>query len=176
MAGCNPFEALDDFLEEGLDLPVRGKDGEVRTYHIADPSAEAGVKIERITSYAARLAAGGTRPGAKVLDDDEEIDLYKLCLGDAYGRLMAEVSWSMFKHVSLTTMFWVTTDRDTALEYWRTRQHPGKAPRNRAERRQGRPDTSESAGASMTRSPASTSGTRAGSRRRSGRGRGRSGT
>ncbi|MGY4967505.1 DUF7426 family protein [Streptomyces sp. 900105245] len=167
------FEALDDFLDEGLDLPVRGKDGTVRTYHIADPSAEAGLKIERITSFAARLAAGGSAPQGKVLDDQEEIDLYRLCLGDSYGELMADLSWAMFKHVSLTAMFWVTTDRDTALQHWRTRQHPGKAPRNRAERRLELRDSSASAAANGTRSPASTSGTRAASRPRSRGKRGR---
>lgn len=167
------FEALEDFLDEGIDLPITGKDGETRTYHIADPSAEAGIKIERITSLAARLAAGGKVPQAQVLDDEEELDLYRLCLGDAYEALRTDLSWPMFKHVSLTCMFWVTTDRDTAIEFWKTRQHPGKAPRNRAERRQGRPALSASGEANTTRSPDSTSGTRAGSRRRGGRGRAR---
>jgi hypothetical protein len=171
--GTNDFEALDDFLDEGLDLPVRGKDGTVRIYHIADPSAEAGIKIERITSYAARLAAGGAAPQGKILDDDEELDLYRLCLGETYERLRTDVSWSMFKHVSLTVMFWVTTDRDTALQYWRTRQHPGKAPRNRQERRQASRDSSASATANGTPSPASTSGTRAASPRRNKGARGR---
>ncbi|MFF9312143.1 hypothetical protein ACF1BS_14655 [Streptomyces sp. NPDC014748] len=160
------FEALDDFLDEGLTLPVRGKDGKIRTYHIADPSAEAGLRIERITSLAARLAAGGTAPKSEVLSDDEELDLYRLCLGDSYEKLLAETSWAMFKHVSLTVMFWVTTDRQTALQFWRTREHPGKAPKNRAERRLASRGSSASAAASTTPSPASTSGTRAASPRR----------
>lgn len=175
MAGSKTFEALDDFLSDGLDLPVKGEDGVVREYHIADPSAEAGIKIERITSLAARLASGGTAPETPVLDDDEELDLYKLCLGDAYEKLKTETSWSMFKHVSLTVMFWITTDEDTALEYWRTGDAPGKAARNRAERRQMSRGSSAKAAANATRSPDSTSGTRAGSqhRNRGGRGRGR---
>ncbi|WP_416975664.1 hypothetical protein [Streptomyces sp. 4F14] len=172
MAG-GTFEALDAFLSDGLTLPVRGADGVVREYYIADPSAEAGIKIERITSLAARLAAGGAAPERPVLDDDEELDLYKLCLGDAYGRLRAETSWSVFKHVSLTVMLWITSDEDTALEYWRTGEAPGKAARNRAERRQMSRGSSDKAAANGTRSPASTSGTRAASRRRSKAGRGR---
>ncbi|MET9138908.1 DUF7426 family protein [Streptomyces parvulus] len=169
------FEALDDFLSDGLTLPVTGADGVTREYHIPDPTAEAGIRIERITSLAARLAAGGSAPERETVDDEQEQDLYRLCLGDAYDKLKAETSWSMFKHVALTTMFWITTDEDTALEYWRTGQAPGKAARNRAERRQMSHGSSAKAAANGTPSPASTSGTRAGSqhRGRGGRGRGR---
>ncbi|MFJ3021489.1 hypothetical protein ACIPH4_11125 [Streptomyces tendae] len=173
MAGT--FEALDDFLSDGLTLPVTGQDGVTREYHIPDPSAEAGIKIERITSLAARLASGGAAPEKQILDDDEELDLYRLCLGGAYDRLKTETSWSMFKHVALTAMFWITTDEDTALEYWRTGEAPGKAARNRAERRAQSRGSSAKGAASGTPSPASTSGTRAASQRRSkgSRGRGR---
>ena len=167
------FEALDDFLSDGLTLPVKGEDGVVREYHIPDPSAEAGIKIERITSLAARLAAGGTAPNTAVLDDEEELDLYRLCLGPVYDKLRAETSLSMFKHVSLTVMFWVTTDEDTALQFWKTGEAPGKAARNRAERRQMSRASSAKGAANGTPSPASTSGTRAGSQRRSRGGRGR---
>ena len=172
MAGST-FEALDDFLSDGLDLPVRGKDGVVRAYHIADPSAEAGIKIERITSLAARLAAGGKAPEGQVLNDEEELDLYKLCLGDSYDRLLADVKWSMFKHVALTVMFWITTDEDTARQYWATGEAPGKAGRNRAERRQMSRGSSAKGAANGTPSQASTSGTRAASQQRSRGGRGR---
>jgi hypothetical protein len=161
------FKALDDFLDGGLDLPVKGKDGVTRVYHIADPPAEDGVRIERISSLALRLAAGAA-PGTKALDDEEETDLYRLCLGDTYERLLAEVRWATFKHVALTAMFWITADRETALLYWNTQQRPGKvqAPKNREERRQASRGSSASAGASTTPSLASTSGTRAASRRR----------
>ena len=171
MAGT--FEALDDFLSDGLTLPVTGKDGVTREYHIPDPSAEAGIRIERITSFAARLAAGGAVPDQQVLDDEEELDLYRLCLGDAYDSLRADLSWSMFKHVALTCMFWITADEDTALEYWRTGEAPGKAGRNRAERRQLQRGSSAKDAGSGTRSPASTSGTKAEPRPRKRGGRGR---
>ncbi|GFH36638.1 DUF7426 family protein [Streptomyces pacificus] len=163
MAG---FEALDAFLDDYLDLPVPGKDGQVRTYRIEDPAAEDGIRIERITSLAARLAAGGEAPAnAEVLDDEEELDLYRLCLGDAYQPLITEVKWSAFKHVALTAMFWVTTDKDTAEEFWKSGQHPGKAP-NRATRRQAKRASSASDGANSTKRQASTSGTKAGSKAR----------
>lgn len=171
MAAGN-FEALDDFLDDGITLPVRGKDDVVREYHIADPSAEAGLRIDRITTLAARLAAGRAAPDLPVLDDDEEKDLYRLCLGDAYPQLKTDLSWSMFKHVALTVMFWITADEETALEYWRTGETPGKAGRNRAERRQTSRASSAKAAANGTRKQASTSGTRAASQRRSKAGRG----
>ncbi|HLS39217.1 MAG TPA: hypothetical protein VK038_00455, partial [Ornithinicoccus sp.] len=69
------FEALDSFLDDYLELPVRGRDGETRIYRIEDPPAEDGLRIERITTLAARLAAGGKRPETPVLDDEEEKDL-----------------------------------------------------------------------------------------------------
>ncbi|MBK3631559.1 hypothetical protein JHN52_01005 [Streptomyces sp. MBT97] len=167
------FQALDDFLSDGLTLPVTGRDGVTREYQIPDPSAEAGIKIERITTLAARLATGGSVPDTPVLDDDEEQDLYRLCLGDAYERLRAETSWSMFKHVALTCMLWITADEETALEYWATGEAPGKAARNRAERRQMSRASSAKGAANATPSQASTSGTRAASPRRSRGGHGR---
>ncbi|WP_042170339.1 hypothetical protein [Streptomyces sp. NBRC 110035] len=177
MAG-EPFEALDQFLDDFLELPVKGKDGELRVYRIEDPSAEDGIRIERITTLAARLAAGEKRPTVEVLDDEEERDLYRMCLGAAYDEMLADgVGWSRFKHVALTSMFWVISDKETAEEFWKTGQQPGgKAPNREARRAQAKHATSGSAGASTTRSPSSSSGTKAGSRRRRGRGQGRSQT
>ncbi|MEU2443563.1 hypothetical protein ABZ588_08585 [Streptomyces althioticus] len=168
----NQFEALDDFLDDYLELPVRIRGGEVRVYRIEDPPAEDGIRIERVTTLAARLAAGQKAPDAPVLDDDEERDLYRLCLGDTYDEMLDDgVGWAQFKHVAMTAMFWVIADKETAAEFWRTGQQPGKAG-NRADRRaQARRSTSASGGASTTPQPGSTSGTRAGSRPRGRRGR-----
>ncbi|MEU6222237.1 hypothetical protein [Streptomyces sp. NPDC047042] len=167
MAGGETFEALDAFLEDYLDLPVKGADGEVRVYRIEDPSAEDGIRIERVTALAARLKAGGKAPDTPVLDDQEERDLFRMCLGAAYDQLLADgVKWAAFKHVALTAMFWVVSDKETAREFWRTGQQSGKAANRAARRAQAKPGTSESAAANLTRSQASTSGTRAGSRRR----------
>ncbi|MGW1267529.1 DUF7426 family protein [Streptomyces sp. NPDC002491] len=169
MAG-ETFEELEAFLDDYLELPLRGRDGEVRVYRIEDPSAEDGIRIERISTLAARLAAGGTAPQAEVLDDQAELDLFRMCLGDTYDDLIRDLRWGPFKHVALTAMFWIITDKSTAHEFWRTGQRPGKAP-NRAARRQAKREPSASDAANTTKPPASTSGTRAGSRRRGGRGR-----
>lgn len=161
MAG--QFAALDAFLDDALELPVVGKDGVERTYRIEDPAAEDGLKIERITSLAARLYAGGEAPAKETLDDDEEIDLFRMCLGSAYDQLSADLSWSRFKHVALTAMMWITADLETAEQYWASGIAPGKAP-NRSARRQAARGSSAKAAASTTRKRASTSGTRAASK------------
>ncbi|WEH40802.1 hypothetical protein [Streptomyces sp. AM 2-1-1] len=163
MAG---FEALDAFLDDHLELPVEGRDGTTRTYRIEDPSAEDGLKVEKITTLAARLVAGGAAPTDSGLDDQEEIDLYRLCLGDTYEVLAAEVSWSRFKHAALTAMMWITADRETAEQYWASGAGLGKAPNRAARRQQAGRGSSAKAAATTTRKRASTSGTKAASRPR----------
>ncbi|MGK3093782.1 hypothetical protein ACG93S_28760 [Streptomyces sp. WAC01490] len=158
------FAALGDFLDDALELPVKGEDGETRTYRITGPNARDGLRIERITTLAARLAAGGEAPTAPVLDDAEELDLYRMCLGTTYEPLLDEVSWAAFRHVALTAMMWITADRETAAAYWATGNAPGKA-LNRAERRSAPRASSAKGAASTTRTQGSTSGTRAGSRK-----------
>ncbi|MER7697041.1 hypothetical protein [Streptomyces sp. NPDC096095] len=164
------FAALGDFLDDALELPVIGRDGETRTYRIEDPSAEDGLRIERITTLAARLAAGGSAIDAPALDDQEELDLYRMCLGDTYEELRTDLSWARFRHVALTAMMWITADRETAAAYWATGAAPGKA--NRAERRSAKHGSSAKGAASTTKRPGSTSGTRAGSPPRKGKGKG----
>ncbi|QKN87542.1 tail assembly chaperone [Streptomyces phage HFrancette] len=158
------FGALDDYLDDYLELPVTGRDGVERVYRIEDPPAEDGIRIERITTLAARLVAGGSRADTQQLDDEQELDLYRMCLGDAYDQLRADLSWGRFKHVALTAMMWITADRETAESYWATGNVPGKAP-NRAAKRSASRASSAKAAASTTRKPASTSGTRAASPR-----------
>ncbi|MFD6416008.1 hypothetical protein [Streptomyces sp. NPDC060194] len=151
------FKALDAFLDDYLELPVQGSDGTTRVYRIEDPSAEDGIRVERIMSLSAQIAAGGeVSQDTKILDDKQEMDLYRMCLGAAYEPLKAEVSWGRFKHAALTAMFWITTDLETAQKFWTTGQTG-----NREARRQAKRASSASAAASTTRSRASTSGTKA---------------
>lgn len=170
---ASTFEALDDFLDDWLDLPVKGSDGVQRTYRIPSPPAEDGLRVERITTMAARMMATGKEPDAQALDDDEELDLYRMCLGDdVYEAMRTEVPWSRFKLAGLTAMYWITADRETAHAYWAAGGDPSLLAPNRAQRRQQNRGSSGSGAANTTQSRGSTSGTRAGSRR-SGRGRDR---
>lgn len=159
------FEALDDFLDDYLELPVRGRDGEVRTYRIASPPAEDGLRVEKITRAAARMLQDGTEPDAESLSDAEERDLYRMLLGDVHDQLLADTDWSRFKHAALTAMFWVTADCETAQKYWASGGDPSRVAPNRAARRQQTRANSASAAASTTRSRGSTNGTRAASPR-----------
>jgi len=153
------FAALDELLDEALELPVGEK-----VYRIPSPPAEDGLRIERITTLAARIVAGGADPETEALDDQEELDLYRLCLGPVYDELREDgVSWAVFRHVALTAMFWITADRETAEAYWSSGGDPSRVAPNRAARR--RQGSSGSAAGSTTRSRGSTSGTKAASRR-----------
>lgn len=159
------FEALDDFLDDALELPVLGRDGTVRTYRIPSPPAEDGLRVEAITRAAARMVQDGVEPDTKSLSDDEERSLYRMILGDVHDELLVATDWSRFKHAALTAMFWITADRETAQKYWASGGDPSQLAPNRAARRQAARGSSESAAASTTRSRGSTSGTRAASPR-----------
>jgi hypothetical protein len=164
------FEALDDFLDDWLELPVLCTDGQTRTFRIPSPPAEDGLRVDQLTMAAARLALGGAPADQEVLNDDEERDLFKLVLGPVHEEIAPHLSWSRYRHVAMTAMVWITSNRENAAAYWAT----GKvsAP-NRAARRSQPSVSSVSAAANGTRSRGSTSGTRADSPRAgSGKGKG----
>lgn len=166
------FEALGDFLDDYLELPVRRKDGQTRPFRIPSPPAEDGLRVEEITKAAARLYLNGSAPDEEFLDDEEEKNLYRLVLGPVHDEILADVNWTRFRHVALTAMVWILNDRDSAALYWAAGGDPSLFAPNRAARRQQRSAPSASAAASTTRSRGSTSGTRAGSRRRGRKGGG----
>ncbi|AQS70840.1 hypothetical protein [Streptomyces pactum] len=169
------FEALEDFLDDYLKLPVLCKDGQTRVFSIPSPPAEDGLRVDTITKAAAKLFLDGTEPDQEVLDDAEERDLFRLVLGDVHDDMLAQVKWSRFRHAAMTAMVWVLNDRDTAAKFWGSGGDPSLLAPNRAGRRQQRSAPSASAAANTTRSRGSTSGTRAGSRQRRRRGNGASG-
>lgn len=160
------FEALGEFLDDYLKLPVRGDDGEMRTYRIPSPSALDGLRVEQITTAAAKLFLNGTEPDKELLNDDKEKDLFRLVLGPVHDEIAADLSWTRFRHVALTAMVWILNDRNTAATYWSGGGDPSLLAPNREARRQQRSAPSASAAASTTRSRGSTSGTKAGSPRR----------
>ncbi|WP_129308000.1 hypothetical protein [Streptomyces sp. L2] len=168
------FEALGDFLDDYLELPVRCEDGQMRTFRIPSPPAKVGLRVDQITKTAAQVFLGGTDVDTAVLDDDEEKDLFRLVLGPVHDEIAAHLGWTRFRHVALTAMVWILNDRDAAAKFWAGRDPSLLAP-NRAARRQRNSQRSESAAANTTRSRGSTSGTKAGGQRRrkpGGKGRG----
>ncbi|MDT0306131.1 hypothetical protein RM780_04030 [Streptomyces sp. DSM 44917] len=149
------FGALDELFDEALDLPVKG-----RVYHIPSPPAEDGLRVQRITTLAARLLDGGEAVDTTLLDDAEELDLLRLCLGPVYDEMLADgVEWVWLRHAGLTAMFWIINGLAAAEDYWKAARDPSRLAPNRAARRTAK--KSGSAAAKSTRSRGSTSGTSA---------------
>lgn len=144
------FEALEELLDQNIELPVCGK-----TYSIPSPTAKDGLRVEQITNLAIRAAAGGdVTTEAEALNDDEERDLFQLCLGAVYDEMIADgVPWVWLRHAGLTAMVWISSGLQAAERYWASAGNPETEAPNRAARRSG------SAAASKTRSRGSSSGT-----------------
>ncbi|MET7933495.1 hypothetical protein [Streptomyces sp. NPDC005322] len=147
------FEALDELFDDTLTLPFGDTE-----YVIPSPPAEDGLRVQRITSLAARLQAGGEAINTELLDDDEERDLLELCLGPVLGEMLSDgISWSRARHAGLTAMFWIVSGPEIAEKYWKTGGDPSlMAPPNRETRRAKK---SGSGAASTTKRRGSTSGT-----------------
>lgn len=155
------FEALDELLDEFIELPVPvgdGDDRKIKTYRIDTPSARDGLMIERITNAAVQIANGGENINVEMLDDEEERELYQMLLGDTFGKMLDDgVKWAWMRHVSLTVLMWVSSGLDTAEKYWKAAGDPERLAPNREARRS--KQQGSSAAAKSTRSRGSTSGT-----------------
>lgn len=152
------FESLNELLDETIDLPIMGK-----VYKVQSPSSRDGLKVEKITNIAIAMANGGKNIDTQVLDDDEERDLFRLCLGDTYQELLEDgVPWVWLRHAALTAMMWISTGMTAAEKYWASAGNPETQAPNRAARR-----ATGSAAVNSTQKRGSTSGTnrRQGTRR-----------
>lgn len=107
------FKDLNDFFDDGLELPIAGK-----LYKIAAPSAETGLYCQRLAEAGVAAANGRDVPEAE-LDDVRELELYQRVLGPTYDELIADgVSWPRIKHVAITTFMWVAGNEQAAQTYW----------------------------------------------------------
>lgn len=162
---------LADWLEESWPVPYKG-----RTYLVAAPSAELGLRIEALMAAGeaaeraqrmarAAVAAGKTPPNARplpakyrrLLDDEAEREMYRDVLGPAWDELVeAEMPWPLLKQVAIGAMLRWHMGEDAANAHLRSLV--GKAPgANRASRRA---TSKTTAAASTTKPRASGSGTR----------------
>lgn len=153
------FEALDELLDEAIELPVPSdKHPGRKVYRIESPNAKDGLQIEKITNIAVHLANGGENIDTEMLDDDEERDLYQMLLGHVYAEMLADgVKWVWLRHASLTVLMWVSSGLNTAETFWKAAGDPERLAPNRATRRSKQQDGS--AAETSTRGRASTSGT-----------------
>lgn len=153
MAGS--FKILEEFEDDALTLPVRLPDGKVREFRIPSPSAEDGLRVQKLMEQSARLADSGAPLDAEVLDDAGELDLFRTALGDAYEGLMSTgLTWTRVRHVAMTAVMWITVGLQEAEAYWEADGDPSRRAPNRAARR-----AASSAAASKTQKRGSSSGT-----------------
>ncbi|RLL66996.1 hypothetical protein [Streptomyces sp. Z26] len=163
------FEAVEEVLDDTLTLPVRGQDGTTREFTFDAPDAETGLRVQLIMEHATRVVVAGEAPeDSTVLDDAAEEDMYRLALGDQYDPLREHCDWSRFKHASMTVVFWIIADGETAESFWSSGGDPSQAAPNRAARRAAT-RASASGSAKSTRKRGSTSGTKAAPRARKGK-------
>lgn len=144
------FDSLNELLDETIDLPILGK-----VYKIQSPSSKDGLKVEKITNIAIQMANGGKNVNTEVLNDDEERDLFQLCLGATYQELLEDgVPWVWLRHAALTAMMWISTGMSAAEKYWASAGNPETQAPNRAARR-----ATGSAAVNSTKRRGSTNGT-----------------
>lgn len=112
------FRDLDEFFDDTLHLPIKGK-----TYVVQSPSAKVGLMVQGMMAVAADARAGrDVDPDdlqALKLDDDEERDFSRQLLGDAYDQLLGDkVGWHRVQHVTQTVIFWIVRGKEFAEAYW----------------------------------------------------------
>lgn len=146
------FPEIDEYLAPDLVLPYRGK-----KYVIPSPPGRVGLRIQAVWSLGLAVIAGAEKPTEQaktnaVLDEGEEFDLYKDCLGPAHDQMLDDgVPLPAIKHCAITALFDIVHGRKAAENYWNSPQ--GKATTARA-------TSSRTGGGSTTRKRGSTSGTR----------------
>jgi hypothetical protein len=176
------FGDLDDYLDPGLKLTVRGK-----VYTLPLPSAELGIWCRRIALMAGEagaastdeeLAEATTRARVRAaelppLPGAERLEFEQLLLGEVHAEMMRDaIPDPYIQFCAQTAYVWIVGGEDQAERYWTSGGHPEvRGPVNRASRRAAARKTSTDA-ASTTPTPASTSGTSS-PKRSSGSGRGR---
>lgn len=151
------FKALDERLAGAcLDLPIDGK-----TYRISEPNAETGLRLQAVVSLGVSAAAkrDPRATDLALLNDDQEIDLYRDALGTAYDEMRADgLDWPRFRLAGMTAVLYWGASEDAAQAFWEAKGK-AEAPANREERRTASKGSRSTAAASKTRRRASSSGT-----------------
>lgn len=119
------FKNLDE--HPTLRLPIKGK-----TYVVPSPDARTGLWVQAMVATTAAARAGVTPDQGDVdlvLDDDEELDLYKRVLGTAHQQLLDDgVPWHTLRKAGVTAFFWIAYGDDVAERYWNGGTPAPKAP------------------------------------------------
>lgn len=149
------FEELDDFLDDSLTLPINGRD-----YVIPAVPGKDGLWAQRVLEEVERAKKDGDADAGRLDDGDERL-LYQRMLGPVFDEMLDDgVTWQRISHAAMTVFFWTTSSRETAEKYWKSGGDPERLRSAGSTPRQGSRRASAAAG-STTRSPGSTSGTKA---------------
>lgn len=121
---ASTFPDLDDFFDDSLKLPIKGK-----VYTVKPPSDKVGLYVQRLMEAGAKVASGelpDIDAPKLVLDDDEEKDLYTLiCGAEVLAELEADgVSWPKRQLFANTVFIWVGMGEQAALAYWQASGDP----------------------------------------------------
>lgn len=184
------FDEIDQYLNPGLELTVRGK-----VYTVPLPSAALGLWCRRMAQSAGEvtaatsdeeLRAAGERAVARAknlptLPGGKDVTFEERMLGDTYAEMIADdVPDPYVLFCAQTAYIWIIGGEVAAERYWTSGGRPearGPVPNRADRRRAARAGATSTAAADATPSPASTSGTTSrrpsGQRRRGSRSRGR---
>lgn len=122
------FEDLDEFFDPTLPLPIGGK-----TYTIPSPSADVGIRCQRMFSLMRRAAQGHTLTADEAaslrFDDEDERTWHRTLLGPIYDELVADdVPWAKIQRVSSTAFTWITQGKSAAEAVWTANRPEAPAP------------------------------------------------
>lgn len=120
-----------------IDLPIRGK-----MYTVQSPSYDVGMMLTELSAAGAhaRALADAGKPVPDdlldkiVLDDVAEQGYYEVVLGDALDQMKADgLPIEAIKLAALTTVVWVTQDREAAEDFFNSggRPRPTRKPADR---------------------------------------------
>jgi hypothetical protein len=115
---ASQFQDLAEILDPFLPLPIRGK-----TYRIASPDVNTGLRAQATVAIAAKVRAGQDVDAADIaalkLDDAEELEFTRSMLGEAFDEMQTDdLPWEYVRHAAKTVFMWLISDRDQAAQVW----------------------------------------------------------
>lgn len=114
------FQALDEFLDSSITLPVAAK-----AYTFQSPAMEVGLFCQKVEMISLKRAAGEELSTEEIsalnLDDQGEKDFYRMIMGATYDEMLADgVQWHRFRIVAATVLAWITGSMDDAEQMWKS--------------------------------------------------------
>ncbi|GAA1026818.1 hypothetical protein GCM10009557_05850 [Virgisporangium ochraceum] len=158
------FGALDDLLDAGLEFTLKGK-----KYVIKPVDGLTGLWAQRMAEVAGAVREAETdeqRADAVAKIDalpklDGDLTVAERMLGPLHAELITDgIHHEAIKILAKAAYIWVLVDADAAQRYLQAGGRPESAAPNRAARRTASRPSRSTGGATTTKKPATTSGTR----------------